>query len=144
VSRDFRPLVFHQTIPSGPLIRIWLRICEVILQSRWHNGGTAEADKTVTMTPLWPTQGLQLCKLGSKSQTHISVIGTAEAATAVSMKIAVADTAVSMTPMCHYDTAVPGGPKFERLWLSLKGIINKKKLHTQIVLPYSYNNHTKI
>jgi hypothetical protein len=41
-----------------------------------------------------------------------------------------------------YDSAGAGDLEFERLWLPLKGI-SIKKLHRQIVLPYSYNNHTK-
>jgi hypothetical protein len=49
-----------------------------------------------------------------------------------------AERAVSMTPLCQYDTAVPRDQEFERLWLPLKAISIKK-----IVLPYSYYNHTK-
>jgi hypothetical protein len=70
---------------------------------------------TVTMTPLVPPQRIQLCKLGSKSYRAFGVI----------------------------DTAGAGDLEFERLWLHLKGI-SIKKLHSQIVLPYSYNNHAKI
>jgi hypothetical protein len=52
---------FHQTIPSGPLInglkpfRIWLRICEVIRQSRCLNGviDTTEA-WNLEFERLWP------------------------------------------------------------------------------------------
>jgi hypothetical protein len=61
------------------------------------------------MTPLWPTQQIQLRKLCSKAQTY---------------------------------SGVPGDLEFERLWLHLKGI-SIKKLHRQIVLPNSYNNHTQ-
>jgi hypothetical protein len=48
-------------------------------------------------------------------QKHIGVIDTA-----------VADTVVSMTPLCQYDTAVPRDLEFERLWLPLQGISIKK------------------
>jgi hypothetical protein len=47
-------------------------------------GGSA-----VSMTLLWPTPQIQLCKLGSKSQRHSSI----------------------------NDIAVPGDLDFERLWL---------------------------
>jgi hypothetical protein len=82
----------------GPF-RIWLRNRKVIRQSRWHSSvnDTAVADTAVSMTPLWPTPRIQLCKPGSKSQKHSGVIDAA-----------VADTAVSMTLLCQYDTAVPG------------------------------------
>jgi hypothetical protein len=64
----------------------------------------------VSITPLWPTPQIQLCKLGSKAQKAQPV----------------ADTAVSMTALCQYDSAVPGDLEFERLWLPLKGISIKK------------------
>jgi hypothetical protein len=41
-----------------------------------------------------------------------------------------------MTPRCR-------GPRILEALAAFKGNINKKKLHRQIVLPYSYNNHTK-
>jgi hypothetical protein len=64
---------FYQTITSGPLFHglkpflIWLRIREVIRQSRWifSVNDTAVADTAVSMKLLWPTPRNQLCKLGS-------------------------------------------------------------------------------
>jgi hypothetical protein len=41
------------------------------------------------------------------------------------------------------DTAGAGDLEIKRLWLPLKGISVKKKLHRKIVLPYSYNSHAK-
>jgi hypothetical protein len=37
-----------------------------------------------------------------------------------------------------------GGPRIQKALAAFKGNINKEKLHRQIVLPYSYNNPTKI
>jgi hypothetical protein len=61
VSRDFRPLVFSSNNPIWPLIhglkpvRMWLRIREVIRQSRCLSGvmGTAVANTAVLAMPTW-------------------------------------------------------------------------------------------
>jgi hypothetical protein len=65
-------------------------------------------------TPRAPPQPIQLCKLGSNSYRTGGVI----------------------------DIAGVGDIEFERLRLPLKEI-SLKKLRRQIVLPYSYNNHTQ-
>jgi hypothetical protein len=64
VTRFLTSGFFHQTIPPGPLINglkyfcIWLRIREVIRQSRCTSGviDTAGAASVVSMTPLVPPQ----------------------------------------------------------------------------------------
>jgi hypothetical protein len=86
---------------------------------------TADAASVLSMTLLWPTLRVQLCKLGSKTYHLSGVIDTADAASAV-----------SMTSLRQYDTAEDRDLEFERLWLPLQGI-SIKKLHRQIVLPYS-------
>jgi hypothetical protein len=121
---------FHQTIPSGHLNHwlkpfwIWLRIREVIRQSRWHSAhhcrwlsginDTTEADTAVSMTPLRPTQRCQWHSWGRHSGVN--------------------DTVVSMTRQCrpqwcnwHRWVAVPRDLEFEGLWLPLKGISIKKE-----------------
>jgi hypothetical protein len=84
---------FHQTIPPGALIHglkhfcIWLRIREVIRQSRCLSGviDTAGAAPAVSLIPLVPPQRIQLRKLGLKSYRASGVNDTAGAAPAVSL-----------------------------------------------------------
>jgi hypothetical protein len=80
------------------------------------------------MTPLVPHQRIQLCKLSHRTSGVNDTTGAASA--------------VLLTTLVQNDTAGAGEQEFERLWLPLKGI-SIKKLHRQIVLPYSNNNHTK-
>jgi hypothetical protein len=141
VSQDFRPQVFYQRIPSGPLIHglklilLWLRICEVIWQS-WCLGDvidTAEAPWAVSMTPLRPPERIQLCELGSKSLglrvSRLSGVSMTPQWHRLGCLSGVNDTAmatsaVSMTPLRCYNTAEAKEPRIREA--AFKGNINKK------------------
>jgi hypothetical protein len=49
-----------------------------------------------------------------------------------------------MTPLCHYDTAVPKDIEFERLRLPLKGISIKKDYKGKLYYPIAITITQKI
>jgi hypothetical protein len=123
----FNVCFFHQTTFPGSLIHrlkpfwIWLRIREDNWLSRLHS--------SVIDTVVKPTY----CRIFSQIIWHTVFIWKSDSAAH--------RTAVSVTLLCKYDTAVTLGLTFKRLWLPLKGISMEKtyigKLSCSITITFT-------
>jgi hypothetical protein len=135
LTRDFRPLFFSSNRGPRPLIHglkpfwTWLRICGVNRQIYLHSGVIDTAVQP-TLSKTFTNDPKHYCFLcGNMIRLHTAQrchwlhcdMHSGVIDTAVTCK------AVSMTPLCKYDTAVTLDLIFEWLWLPLKGISIEKK-----------------